>query len=238
MLRRPGSGRRGLAIGAVLVVGLLAGQGDRSATAAFADAETVPAGFGVTGSWNATTYWLHHVPTPPTSDTVAPGVLAMDTVAPSAAILRNYDTDLDAGPGRVVRRGGSGPAETAVALQASWRGPTVPPLLQTALGSVTVEIWTAAAAFTPGVRGELTFHLRDRDTLTGLTLELGSTTVAVADWQGPVNGWRKTTATLPVNAVLLSGHQLELKLTVPATSATDMWIAYDTLQHRARVRLP
>ena len=238
MLRGAGAGRRGLAAGVVLVVGLLAGQGDRSASAAFADTETVPAALGVAGSWNATTYWLHHAPTPPTSDTVAPGVLAMDTVPPSAAVLRNYDTDLDAGPGRVVRRGGSGPAETAVGLQATWRGPTVPGLLQTALGSVTVEVWTATAGFTPAVRGELSFHLRDRDTLTGLTLELGSTTVAVADWQGPVSGWRKTTATLPVNAVLLSGHQLELKLTVPGTSATDMWIAYDTLQHRARVRLP
>lgn len=238
MFRASGAGHRALAIGALLVAGLLAGQGDRLASAAFAGVETVPGTFGVTGNWAATTYWLHHTLTPPVGDTVAPGVLTMNTVSPSAAVLHNYDTDLDGGPGRVVRRGGSGPAEAAVDRQATWRAPAVAALLQTSLGSVTVEVWTATAGFVPGVRGEIAVHLRDRDTLTGLTQELGSTTVAVTDWQGPVNGWRKTTATLPVNTVLLGGHQLELKLTVPAGSATDMWIAYDTLQHRARVRLP
>ena len=237
MRRSAGAGQR-LAMGAIVVAVMLGAPANRLASAAFVDTETAPAALAVASNWSATTYWLHHAPTPPVADTPAPGILTMDTVAPSAAVLRNYDTDLDSGPGRVVRRGGSGPAETAAGLQATWRGPTVPPFLQTALGSVTVEVWTAAADFVPGVRGELTFHLRDRDTLTGLTLELGSTTVGLPDWQGSVSGWRKTTATLPVNAVLLSGHQLELKVTVPATSATDMWIAYDTLQHRARVRLP
>lgn len=223
---------------ALVAGGLLAAAEARTAVAGFNDAESVPATLSTATSFSATTYYLHNNPTPPVGDTNAQANLAMDASAPTAATLFNYDADNDAAAGRLILRGGAGATESAPTLYQNWRGPAAGLLGQSINGTVIAEFWSGVTNFTPGVPGEVTIFLRDRNTVTGLTSEIGSATVSAADWQGGSSAWVKRTATFNVNVTLLVGHQLELKLIVGAGSGSDLWFAYDTTLYRSRVRLP
>ena len=230
---------RPLAAALVLLgVSLHAGAGGRDALAVFTDTEAASASLGVAAVFGGTTYYLHNSPTPPTADTAAQANLAMNVTRPTATTLFNYDTDQDSAPGRLVARGGSGAGETILARYQNWRGPAAPLFGQAINGTVTVEFWSAVAGFTQGVSGEVRVFLRDRDTVTGIALELANATVSRADWQGGNAGWVKASAAMSVNALLLVGHQLEVKLVVPSTSGGDIMLAYDTATYPSRVRLP
>jgi hypothetical protein len=228
-----------LAVAFAVAAGSLAGgAGPRTALAVFGDAESVPASFSTAASFSATTYYLHNNPSPPVGDTNAQANLAMNATAPSAATLFNYDVDHDAAPGRLVLRGGSGASESTLTRYQKWGGPEAGLLGQSISGTVTVEFWSAVTDFTPGVAGEVTIFLRDHDTVLGLSLEISSATVSAADWQAGNTAWVKRTVTFDVSVVLLVGHQLEVKLIVPASSGADMWLAYDTTLYPSRIRLP
>jgi hypothetical protein len=221
-----------------LVVVLAYPGGNHVALGLLTDAEGAAASVSTAASFTATTYYLHNAPTPPTGDTNAQANLTMDTTAPTASVLFNYDQDQDAVPGRLIVTGGSGAGETTLSKYQNWRGPTAGLLGQTINGTVTVEFWCGLKSFMPGAAGDVRVFLRDVNTLLGTTSEIGNTTVTAADWQGGVNGWVKKTATLTVNTTLLVGHRLELKLEVGSGAADDMWFAYDTTVYRSRVRLP
>lgn len=233
--RRPTS----LLLAIACALGSLAGGvGPRTALAVFGDSEAVPATLATAASFSATTYYLHNNPSPPVGNTNAQANLAMNATAPSAATLFNYDANHDAAPGRLVLRGGGGASESTLTHYQNWRGPTAPLFGQSINGTITVEFWSGVANFTPGVPGEVTVFLRNHDTLLGLSSEISSTTVSAADWQAGSTAWVKRTVTFNVSVVLLVGHQLEVKLIVPASSGADMWLAYDTTLYRSRVRLP
>ncbi|MGH2455199.1 MAG: hypothetical protein ACRDHD_02940, partial [Candidatus Limnocylindria bacterium] len=228
-------------VAAGVATGAATRDGPRFALALFTDGEAVPAVASTASSFTATTYYLHNNPTPPTGATNAQANLGMNTTAPSATFLFNYDANLDAGPGRLIQRGGSGAGETNLARYQNWRGPTLPAITNIS-GTVTVEFWSAMRDFTPGVAGEVNVFVRAYDPLLGaIGFEIGSATVSAADWQGGTAGWVKRLASMNVSTTLgscLLGCQLEVKLTVGGGAADDMWLGYDTTVHRSRLRLP
>jgi hypothetical protein len=234
-----GAGRRsGTALALLaLLCGLLVAGPSTGALGLLTDTEQVASSITTSTSFSATTYYLHNNPTPPTGNTNAQANLSMNTTAPSATTLFNYDADLDSAAGRLIARGGSGAGETTLARYQNWRGPTAGALGQTINGTVLVEFWSGMSGFTQGTAGEVRIFLRDVDTITGITQEIGNTTVTAADWQAGANGWVKRSGSMSVNTVLLGGHRLEVKLLVGAGAATDMLFAYDTNIYRSRVRL-
>jgi predicted ribosomally synthesized peptide with SipW-like signal peptide len=229
--------REALALVVALVGGALLGGGAGSALALFTDTEQVSATTTASSSFTATTYYLHNNPTPPTGDTNAQANLSMNTTAPTATTLFNYDANQDSAPGRLIQRGGSGAGETTLARYQNWRGPTAGLFGQSINGTVTVEFWSAMPGFTQGSAGEVRVFLRDVDSVTGIAIEIANTTVSAADWQGGVSGWVKRSASFSVNHLLLVGHRLEVKLLVGSGAASDMMFAYDTSLYRSRVRL-
>jgi hypothetical protein len=221
-----------LAVAVLLVAGSTPG-----ALALMSDTEQVSATASTSSSFSATTYYLHNNPTPPTADTNAQANLGMNTTAPSATVLFNYDANQDSSPGRLILRGGSGAGETTLSRYQNWRGPSAGALGQTINGTVVVEFWSGMKTFTQGTAGDVRVFLRNRDTVTGITTEIANATVTAADWQGGATAWVKRSASMTVNTLLLVGHQLEVKLEVGAGAADDMWFAYDTTLYRSRVRL-
>jgi hypothetical protein len=212
-----------------------------AALALFTDTESVPATFGTAASFTGTIYYLHNNPTPPTGNTNAQANLPMNATAPTAAALFNYDANFDTAPGRLILRGGSGASESDLSQYQNWRGPTLPAGTNIN-GTVTVEFWSGIESFTPGTAGQIDVYLRAWDPMLNLvSTELGTASVAAADWQGGASAWLKRTASITVNNTALTcllGCQLEVKLEVGASAAEDMWLAYDTRIYRARVRLP
>lgn len=220
----------------LLLIAMQAGSG-RDALGLLTASQGVPADFASAASFAGTTYFLHNEPTPPTGNTASQANLTMTAVAPAATALPNYDTDRDSLTGRLLLRGGIGATETDLARYQNWRGPTAGVLGQTIAGTVTVEIWSAAAGFAAGAPGELHVYLRDVLVLTGTTTEIANASVSMADWSGHRSGWVKRTVSIDVSSqTLLVGHALELK--VEAGASTDMLVAYDTAAYRSRVRLP
>jgi hypothetical protein len=215
---------------------LLAGSAG-SALALFTDTESVAATSSTSSSFTATTYYLHNNPTPPTGNTNAQANLAMNTTAPTATTLFNYDANQDSLAGRRIATGGSGAGEADLAQYQNWRGPTAGALGQSINGTVTVEFWSAMPGFAQGVAGDVRVFLRNQDSVTGITVEIANATVSAADWQGGNGGWVKRSASFNVNTLLLVGHRLEVKLIVGAGAASDMLFAYDTTLYRSRVRL-
>lgn len=223
-----------LALAAAVVLG---GAGAGRALALFGDSEQVAATTAASSTFTATTYYLHNNPTPPTGNTNAQANLAMNTTAPTASTLHNYDANQDSAAGRLIARGGSGAAETTLARYQNWRGPTAGLFGQAINGTVTVEFWSGMPGFVQGTAGEVRVFLRDNDSVTGLTLEIANTTISSADWQAGNGGWVKRSASFNVNTLLLVGHRLEVKLLVGSGAASDMLFAYDTTLYRSRVRL-
>lgn len=223
---------------AIAFLGCVGGIGPRSSLAAFVDSESAGSTFTASSSFGAAVdYYLHNNPTPPVGDTNAQANLSMTGGAPTAAVLHNYDANLDAGTGRVILRGGSGAGEATLGRYQNWRTGTL--LLGTTInGTVTVELWTAMRGFTTGTAGEIKVFLRDYDPLLGLYGEIASATVARAVWQTEAT-WIRTTVTMSVsNYLVLVGRQIEVKVTVGAGSSDDMWLAYDTIAYSAGVDLP
>jgi predicted ribosomally synthesized peptide with SipW-like signal peptide len=226
----------GLVLGLALLGGALL-SGGQGALALFTDTEQVTAMSTASGSFSATTYYLHNNPTPPTGNTVAQANLSMNTTAPTATTLFNYDTNFDSAAGRRIQRGGSGAGETTLARYQNWRGPSAGLLGQNLNGTVTVEFWSAMPDFVQGTAGQVQVFLRDVDGVTGIALEIANTTISATDWQAGSSGWVKKSASFSVNHLLLLGHRLEVKLLVGSGADDDMLFAYDTTLYRSRVRL-
>jgi len=80
----------------------------------------------------------------------------------------------------------------------------------------------------------VTVYLRDCEGWD--CVELGSDTLADANWQGGSESWMLKSFSVPVGThTLAPGHSLELVVLVDASSGADMWFAYDTGPYRSRV---
>ena len=156
----------------------------------------------------------------------------MDSELPDVPVLYNYDTDRDASPGLVIAKGGSGPNEGDDAKHQHWQTWAFPAGV-TIQGDATVHLWTSMEE-PDGVRGgAVTVFLRDCEEWD--CVELGSDTVADANWQGG-SLWVLKTFSVPIRThTLVAGHSLELVVIVDGSSDDDMWFAYDTGPYRSRV---
>jgi tRNA A-37 threonylcarbamoyl transferase component Bud32 len=181
------------------------------------------------------TLYLHSDPTPPIESTDSQQRLPMDSTAPTATTLHNYDADRDDFPGLMIKKGGS---EDRYSFPGgnfqNWRY-TVPPAGLVLAGNVEVTLFSAMKDFTADKRGHIHLYLRD---CTGNSC----TTIASSSLdRGPWNdasGWSEDTIVLSdVNYTVAAGRQLELKIFVDDDSDDDMWFAYDTTTHQARLTL-
>jgi hypothetical protein len=179
--------------------------------------------------------YLHNDPTPPFGDTFCQHDLPMDGVLPALPVLYNYDVNRDAFPGLWIQKGGSSPDEPDDTKHQHWFTPPFPEgaVIQ---GDATVKLWSAMKDFGVGLGGVVTVYLRDCDGSD--CVEVGSDTLADANWQGGSQSWMLKSFSVPIGIYTLApGRSLELVVVVDASSGDDMWFAYDTGPYRSRVTM-
>ena len=160
----------------------------------------------------------------------------MDLTDPSADTLYNYDTDRDAFPGLLIAKGGGGADEADPTKYQAWRTPALPADL-IVQGDLTLKLWSGMKDFEGNNRGAITVYLRDFDG-SGY-VEVGSSTLTDAPWQGGSPSWMLKTLTFSAGPYLVAaGHSLELKIIVQDSSDDDMWFAYDTSPSKSRGVVP
>ncbi len=177
--------------------------------------------------------YLHNNPSPPTGDTAAQLNLPLNTTAPTAATLFNYDTNRDAFAGLILAKGASGVGETDTAKFQAWRtsaaGWVVSP-------SPVFTFWSGIKDFGLNKHGVVTVYLRHWNGSSYTTICSG--TADDADWQGGSGTWVQRSITLSgCSYVVPSGHQLEIKLVAQGVADDDMWFAYDTTAYPTRLSL-
>ncbi len=159
----------------------------------------------------------------------------MDVVLPDLPVLYNYDVDRDDDSGLLIVKGGNGPDEPDDTKHQHWFAPEFPEAV-TIEGDALVKLWSGMKDFNIGLAGVVTVYLRDCDGSD--CVELGSDTLVDTDWQGGSNFWLLKTFSVPVGTHTVSpGHSLELVVVVDASSADDMWFAYDMSPYRSRVTM-
>jgi hypothetical protein len=179
--------------------------------------------------------YLHNNPSPPTCDTTTQPTLPVDTVTPSAIALFNYDADRDDQPGRTILIGGAGFAETGLDLHQRWVSPV---FSETTLltGAPQLIFWSSVPGFLPNVSGTVTAYLAATNGSQQAWLITGS--VSDSNWT-PTFSWVEKTITFEApGADIPAGYWLELVLTVPLTSDTDLRFAYDTTTYPSRIVWP
>ncbi|MCH7740540.1 MAG: hypothetical protein IIC93_10410, partial [Chloroflexi bacterium] len=172
-------------------------------------------------------YYLHNNPSPPETTSVSQVDLPATHTYPAATALFNYDTDRDSEAGRLIATGGSGAGETDLAQYQNWLTPVLEEDL-TVKGAVQVQLWAAMAGFDTANAGEVTVFLRDLT--AGSYTELGNATLLVDPWDSTASGtWVKKLVEIEgVDATVLKGSQLEIKVIVGSGSDAGMLFAYDT----------
>ncbi len=187
----------------------------------------------VTIAGDRTTLYLHDDPTPPMESSDAQQRLPMDSTAPTATTLHNYDARRDDFPGLLIKKGGS---EDSDKFQdgnfQNWRY-TAPPGGLGLAGNVEVTLYSAMKDFTADTRGYIEVYLQDCTGNSCTTFASGS--LDRAQWNDD-SGWSEDTIVLSgVSYTVAAGRQLELKILVHDDAGDDMWFAYDTTTHQARL---
>lgn len=182
------------------------------------------------------TYYLHENPYPPQGDSTSSPTLPMSSIEPTGGTLYNYDTDLDALPGIVVKRGGADSAESDGSKYQSWVGPSaITPY--TVDGGVSMTLWSAAKDFRNDKAGAITVYLRDCSGTTCTTI--GSVHHSEPIWQGGSATWRAFDLEIATGMyTVAANHWLELKVIVPDDSEEDLMFAYDTTTYDAHIHIP
>ena len=184
---------------------------------------------------STTSLYLHNNPTPPTEDTDPQALLPLDSTAPTATALYNYNLP-GAKPGLELAGttlGLNEPADFQL-----WRtGPLASPF--TIDGDVFIELWAAIRQFQVGQSGAVSAYLRDYDGAGGYA-EIANGSIFAEDWQEGSGTFLKRTIMMPdISYTVPSGHELEIRLVVDTIKASkDMWFAYDTTTYSSVVMLP
>jgi hypothetical protein len=157
----------------------------------------------------------------------------MDSTAPTAETLHNYDADRDDFPGLLIKKGGN---EDRYSFPGgnfqNWRY-TAPAGGLVLAGNVEVTLFSAMKDFTADKRGHIQVYLRDCTGNSCTTIASGS--LDRGQWND-VSGWSEDTIVLSgVDYTVAAGRQLELKILVDDDSDDDMCFAYDTTTHQARL---
>ena len=185
------------------------------------------------GSPQRTCFYLHNNPTPPDGDTGSQPVLPMSATPPTAAKLFNYDNDRDSASGVQILKGGNGANESNPLKYQAWRSGALAGGMIIS-GDATIDFWAGIKDFQGGIKGKVTFFLRDYDG-AGYT-EIANGLIDQSDWQAGSDTFVKKTVTMPgLSYAMAAGHILEAKVVVNPPSADDTWFAYDTLSYPAVV---
>jgi hypothetical protein len=180
----------------------------------------------------AQTFYLHNNPSPPVSSTGTQVNLPLDTNAPTATILRNYDTDKDVYPGLMIYKGG-GLSEADPSKYQRWRHITSAAL--TINGNVTLHLWTATKAFDTGKGGAIVVGLYDCNSAGESCSLITSTTVIDSTWP---SAWEEKQIALgTISHTIATGRSLVIHVAPIAASADDLWFAYDTTTYNSRLRI-
>ena len=181
-----------------------------------------------------TPFYLHNNPTPPTEDTPPQAVLPLDSTAPTAAFLYNYDLP-GSKPGLELQTSPLGLAEPTE--YQAWRTSILASPLEIN-GDVFIDLWAALRQFQPDFAGAINMYLRDYDGV-GYT-EIANSGVYAEDWQeGSGTFIKRTIMMSDVSYTVPAGNQLEARLVVDSIKASkDMWFAYDTTAYPSVINLP
>lgn len=214
---------------------VLAGFATRTGLAVLTESESIAANAFDTDTFGVTLH-LHNYPTPPTGATASQTVLPLDTTAPTASALYNYDTNRDSFAGLLIAKGGSGPSESDTTKHQAWRTQALT-WSRTIDGTVDVYLSSGIKDFGQGKTGSVTIYLRDFDGAS--YTEICNGVLTQAGWQGGSSTWVLKTFSFNCSSYTIpASHMLELKLIVNSSSEDDMWFAYDTTGHDSRVGLP
>lgn len=159
----------------------------------------------------------------------------MNTWAPTATTLSNFDPGRDAFAGLLLKKGGSNASESDTTRYQRWLTTTGGLAIA---GSVELRLWTAMKDFRTDKGGALNAYLRDCDASGAGCSTIATASLNQAAWAGGSTTWvQKTLSFGNVAYTVAQGRTLELKLIVPNSSDDDMWLAYDTTGYPSQLRL-
>lgn len=153
------------------------------------------------------------------------------TAGPRYASLPNYDTDVDDDPGRTIRRtSGDQVAKDqaqlwAISMPEAGRLTATPRL----------EIWVAAVGFDPAASAAVTARVAVCRGYFTTCDELGTATGAFDQADFGEGFGRLVISLPPVDEALEADELLAIGVAVPASSGSDVWLAFDTASHPSRV---
>lgn len=164
--------------------------------------------------------------------------------APTAVGPFNFDTNVDSFPGRLIAKGGTGATETTASLMANWQYPT--PTAFAVSGTATVNIYATMKNYA-STSGTLDVYLRRRSTLTSsCNSSPASAWTTIANATYTVNPWPAAFTLAPITMSVgvptpvsfTAGNCFEIKVTVDSSSASDVWIAYETTSAPSNISMP
>ena len=162
-----------------------------------------------------TFYYLHNDPTPPTAHTDrSTGDLLIDSTAPTATTLFNYDDSLNSSnePGLGINQTAQALSETDTAKFQVWRTGALGSNLLLS-GDVIMDIWSATKNYHGNKAGAITMYLRDYNGSSWT--EIGNASAYGADWQGGSSTFVKNSILMvEVNYTISAGNELEVRLMV------------------------
>ena len=183
-----------------------------------------------------TFHYLHNDPTPSAGDTDAQSPLPMDTTAPTATTLYNYDQNYDSDAGRLLQKTPQGLSTTQLQKHQVWRSGQLASSLSLS-GDIKLDFWSATKDFSLDKRGVVTVYLRDYNGSTHT--EIGNGTAYVEDWQGGSGTWVKHSILFPdISYTIPANNELEIFMVVENDADGDMWIAYDTTSYASVLKIP
>ncbi len=166
-------------------------------------------------------YYLFNDPMTPAGDTPSHGVLPLDMAQPAPEPLYNYDAERDGLPGLTLQPGGSGAFETDPAKIQRWQ---LAPFSEDyeLQASVRLKIYAVMQGFQPGLYGKVNAYLIDRAGANATVVD--SASFENSSW--PENWSRRTVDFNAIEYTFSAGHQLEIAITVDASSQAPMMFAY------------
>jgi hypothetical protein len=176
------------------------------------------------------TLYLHNNPTPPVGATSSQTNLPLNTTAPSAGTLYNYDTNRDASAGLLIQKGASGASESDTTKFQAWRSGTAG---MTIVNAPQLVFWSSMLDFATDKDGSVTVYLRRWNGSS--YAEICSGTLSLSPWQSSSAFVQRTITLSGCSYTISAGHQLEVKVIVPSSSDDDMWFAYDTTAYPSRL---
>jgi len=150
---------------------------------------------------------------------------------PHGGQMPNYDRGRDLEPGLFLEKSDRGLLETEETRYQHWQAEMTGRHLA---GYPTFVIWSASAAFEPGLTGAFSVYLLDCPETAVECTELGGQEVFVQPTDS--GGWTETTVSLPpIDHAFADGRHLGIRIVVADDSGTDMMFAYGFPKYRSRL---